>query len=92
MTGVELIMAALAAGASAGVTNATSGAIADAYAGLKALLSRRPDDLAESARDDDVLAAARHLMTLVDTRYHVDLREARGVQVGDHNTQVNRFD
>jgi hypothetical protein len=52
MTGVELIVAALAAGAAAGVTDATTSAIGDAYAGLKRLLSRR-------------LAAARRLLSLV---------------------------
>jgi hypothetical protein len=41
MTGVELIGAALAAGAAAGRTNTTSSAIGDACTGLKNLLSRR---------------------------------------------------
>jgi hypothetical protein len=38
---VELIVAALAAGAGAGVTDTVSGAIKDAYAGFKGLLARR---------------------------------------------------
>ncbi|MFC4149862.1 hypothetical protein ACFO0M_26730 [Micromonospora mangrovi] len=44
-------------------------------------------------RDEQVLRAARRLLDLVDPvgRHHVDLREAKGVQVGDHNTQHNSF-
>ncbi|MGW2525391.1 hypothetical protein ACWC09_52460 [Streptomyces sp. NPDC001617] len=41
MTGVELILAALAAGASAGITETTSGAIGDAYRGLRDGLRNR---------------------------------------------------
>lgn len=41
MSGVELIAAALAAGASAGLTGTVSTAVADAYAGLKRLISQR---------------------------------------------------
>jgi hypothetical protein len=124
MTGAELIVMALAAGASAGVTETVSSAIGDAYAGLKDLLSRRltgrraavealdahesePDvwrvrlgaDLASSgaATDEEVLTAALRLLTLIDPqaaqagKYRVDVRDARGVQVGDHNTQTNTF-
>jgi hypothetical protein len=124
MTGVELIVMALAAGASAGVTDTVSSAIRDAYAGLKDLLSRQligrqeavealdaqevepgvwharlGADLASSgaATDEEVLAAARRLLTLIDPqaaqagKYRVDVRDARGVQVGDHNTQTNTF-
>jgi hypothetical protein len=119
MTGVELIVAALAAGATAGLSTATGTAIGDAYTGLKRLLSRRlaghrgaPEaldahetepgvwqarlgaDLVDSGADADadVLAAARQLLALVDgAKYRVDLREARGVQVGDGNTQTNTF-
>lgn len=40
MTGVELVVAALAAGATAGVTNTATSAIQDAYMGLKSLLGR----------------------------------------------------
>ncbi|WP_207922467.1 hypothetical protein [Micromonospora sp. KC606] len=48
-------------------------------------------------RDEQVLAVARRLLELVDPagstagKYHVDVREAKGVQVGDHNTQRNTF-
>jgi|SRR6476660_4797284 len=47
--------------------------------------------------DEQVLAAARRLLDLVDPagsragRYHVDVRDAKGVQVGDYNTQHNTF-
>jgi hypothetical protein len=49
------------------------------------------------AGDAEVLALARRLMESVDPsgaaagKYVVDLRGARGVQVGDRNVQVNRF-
>ncbi|MEY9930224.1 NAD(P)-dependent dehydrogenase (short-subunit alcohol dehydrogenase family) [Catenulispora sp. GP43] len=49
------------------------------------------------AVDDRLLADARQLLALADpegTRsgtYRLDLREARGVQVGDGNTQTNTF-
>jgi hypothetical protein len=47
--------------------------------------------------DDRLLADARHLLALADPEgsrtgtYDIDLREARGVQVGDGNTQHNTF-
>jgi hypothetical protein len=47
--------------------------------------------------DDRLLADARHLLALADPdgsrtgTYDIDLREARGVQVGDGNTQHNTF-
>ncbi len=41
MTGVELIVAALAAGAAAGVTDTAGSMIRDSYAGLKTLLVKR---------------------------------------------------
>ncbi|MEV7231298.1 hypothetical protein AB0M79_30415 [Polymorphospora sp. NPDC051019] len=57
------------------------------------------DDLADSGADTDerILAAARRLLELADPngagtgRYEVDASQARGVQVGDHNTQTNTF-
>ena len=48
-------------------------------------------------RDIDLVAAAQALMSLVDAagsragKHTVDVREAQGVQVGDHNTQDNVF-
>jgi hypothetical protein len=125
VTGVELIAAALAAGAAAGITDTTSGALRDAYVGLRELVRRRLAgrggqalqalDSEETSpavwqarlgkelvdfgadRDDQVLAAARHLLARLDPagahagKYSVDLREARGVMVGDQNTQTNTF-
>lgn len=49
MTGVELVLAALAAGASAGVTDMASSAIRDAYAGLRESVRRRLTRRGESA-------------------------------------------
>ncbi|ORT49035.1 hypothetical protein [Frankia sp. KB5] len=53
---------------------------------------------ASAAREDaEVLAAARRVWELVDPaaaaagRFQVDLRDAKGVQVGDGNVQINRF-
>jgi|ERR1017187_5733021 hypothetical protein len=56
-------------------------------------------ELAEAGadRDPDLVAAAQALMNLVDEagaragKYTVDVRGARGVQVGDHNRQDNVF-
>jgi hypothetical protein len=125
VTGVELIIGALAAGSAAGIANTASGAISDAYTALKELLAHRMTgraaarsaldaheidpgvwesrlgaDLAASGAVDDaqVLAAARRLLDLVDVanaapihRYHVDLHMAKGVQLGNGNTQHNTF-
>jgi hypothetical protein len=47
--------------------------------------------------DPDLVAAAQALMSLVDDagsragKYAVTVRDAEGVQVGDHNTQTNTF-
>ncbi|MFI5845591.1 hypothetical protein ACIA8K_38395 [Catenuloplanes sp. NPDC051500] len=121
MTGTEVIVAALAAGAVAGSTDVAKSAVSDAYAGLKSLLRGKlagreaaqqsleavetepgrwqamlGADLAETGadRDEQVLAAARELLNLAGVRagkYHVDLRDAKGVQVGDVNVQHNTF-
>jgi hypothetical protein len=48
-------------------------------------------------RDEEVLAAAGRLLELTDPagltagKYHVEVRESKGVQVGDHNSQHNTF-
>lgn len=123
MSAVELIAAALAAGAGAGLTDTASAAVRDAYAGLKDLLKRRVGDHGGQAGraldadetepgvwqarlgdalttsgavgDEQILAAARHLLTLTDpalaAKYQVDAHAAKGVQVGDHNSQNNTF-
>jgi hypothetical protein len=57
--------------------------------------ARLGEALTESgaASDEQVIAAAQRLLELTDPagsaagKYQVDLREAKGVQVGDHNTQ-----
>lgn len=53
MSSIELIVAALAAGASAGVTNTATVAVQDAYAGLKGLLRPRVRGEARAALDAD---------------------------------------
>ena len=122
---MELITAALAAGAAAGVTGTANTAVVDAYSGLKRLVARRLSghdhagqyldageaepgawqarlgvDLSMSgaAGDEEILAAARALLELVDpsgSRYGTyqvnDLREAKGVQLGPHSIQHNTF-
>lgn len=52
MTGVELVMAALAAGASAGLTGTANSAVRDAYDSLREAVRRRL-----SARGEEVLDA-----------------------------------
>ena len=120
MSNVELIVAALSAGAAAGVTNTATAAIQDAYAVLKSLVrpwvrgearvaldadqtdegvwqTRVGEELAASgaADDEQVLAAAERLLALLDPpaagKYRVDVSQARGVQIGDGNTQTNTF-
>jgi hypothetical protein len=125
MNGVELVVAALAAAASAGVTDTASSAIRDAYTGLRESVPRRLAARREdSARilevsevepavwqarlsellsatgvdqDEEIVAAARSLLQDLSVAGQqarvslVDAREARGVQVGDHNSQTNTF-
>jgi hypothetical protein len=125
MTGAALIVAAVTAGAAAGITDTTSSAIRDGYTGLREALRRRlaargdravqvlepheiepavwraslSEDLAATGadRDEYILAAAREVLALLDPagtragKYIVDTRGAKGVQVGDHNTQTNTF-
>jgi hypothetical protein len=117
---VTLVLTALAAGASAGLTGTATQGVSDAYTGLKGLLRRRladrdpevldaeetePDawrvrlggQLAATDVDDEVRAAAERLLAATDLagshtgKYTVDVREAKGVQVGDNNTQTNTF-
>jgi len=124
MDPITLIVTALAAGAALGITDATSSAVKDAYAGLKKLVTKRladrPDtelvltrhqeapetwraplmaelDQAGAAHDASLVAAAEALMRLIDEagaragKYTVDVRGAKGVQIGDHNRQDNVF-
>ena len=52
---------------------------------------------AGAAADPELVNAARELMKLLDAvgsaagRYTVTVQDSSGVQVGDHNTQVNHF-
>jgi hypothetical protein len=124
MEPITLILGALAAGALAGVAESATGAVKDAYSGLKRLVAARfagkpaaelalaeyaadPDTwqaplakaLAETgtAADPAVINLARQLMEMLDEtgartgKYHVDLRGAQGVQVGDWGRQSNVF-
>jgi hypothetical protein len=123
VTGVEVILAALAAGAGVGVSDAAKTAVLDAYTGLRdairsRLVGRRGEQVLDAAQsepgvwdveltalleesgaasDGEILAAARRMLALADPdgttagKYQVDAREAKGVQVGDHNTQHNTF-
>jgi hypothetical protein len=121
---VTLVVTALAAGASSGVTGAAGEAVGEAYQGLKGLVRRclaavghdpavvdaagdppeatawraqLGDVLTPAAIDDDLRAAAEQVLGLADPagfragRYSVDLRGAKGVQLGDGNTQHNSF-
>jgi hypothetical protein len=128
MEPVTLILAALAAGASAGTLDALKHDVKEkaraAYAKLRGLVEKRVSGrphgelaLAEyasapqkwegllaaelteagAARDDDLVAAAKALMELVDRpgsksgKYNVTIKGSREFQVGDGNIQVNRF-
>ncbi|WP_199199517.1 hypothetical protein [Micromonospora sp. RP3T] len=123
MTGVEIIIAALVAGATAGSTDVAKSMITDTFTGLKDVLrshlaGRREAQealdasetkpgrwavlrggLTASGADNDLqaLAAARRLLELVDPggaragKYDVDASQAKGVQIGDYNTQTNTF-
>jgi hypothetical protein len=52
---------------------------------------------AGAAHDEDLVAAAKALMELVDQpgvrsgKYNVTMKDPKGVQVGDSNVQVNKF-
>lgn len=52
---------------------------------------------AGAAGDADLVAAAKALMELVDEagarvgKYNVTVKDSKGVQVGNHNIQFNRF-
>ena len=129
MDPITLIVAALAAGASAGAIEALKDDIKDAakraYAKLRGLaekrLAGRPDgelalerhetapqkwesvltsELTEAgaAQDATLVTAAQDLMELIDAtgaragKYTVTIKDSKGVQIGDRNIQVNRFD
>jgi hypothetical protein len=125
MDPVTVIVAALAAGAAAGVSEAASMTVRDCYAGLRKavwqwIAARRGESDARTTLEaleadpraarqyltdviittgaghsGDIVAAAQRLLGLLDPTtarsYLVDLREAKGVQIGDQNTQHNTF-
>jgi hypothetical protein len=124
MDPITLVTTALAAGAALGLKDTATGAVADAYAGLKRLvrkrLATRSDGELVLARhaeapaiwnaplaaelnsvhadqDQDLIKAAQTLMRLMDEpgfrsgKYHVEIQQARGLQIGHHNTQHNTF-
>jgi hypothetical protein len=89
----RLVSARLAGTPSAQVVFARHGEEPDAWQAALA------DALTESGADTerDVINAARRLVELLDEagrssgKYVVDTRGAQGVQVGDHNRQLNQF-
>ncbi|GIG68934.1 hypothetical protein [Phytomonospora endophytica] len=116
MTGLEVVVAALVAGAADSAKNL----VGDTYTGLKGYLSRKlaehrearaaleadevesgvwrarlTEELAGTGigNDAEAVELARKVLALADPggKYTVDLREAKGVQVGDGNTQTNTF-
>ncbi|AGL18435.1 hypothetical protein L083_4925 [Actinoplanes sp. N902-109] len=104
---MEVIIAALAAGAGIGVSGVATEAVQDSYAAFKALLLRRlaghpaggsiETRLIDSgaAADDRIVHAAQELLRLtgspVPARPSVTVNGGQGVMVGDGNTQHNRF-
>src|SRR4051794_29160187 len=119
MSGAELIVAALTAGASAGVANVASAAVSDLYTNfrdrLAAFLRGRPSesalhsgaiddaqheqlmkDLADSHAADDphVLSLAQQVLNAYSVNgsvYNVSADNAKGLQVGNLNSQTNNF-
>ncbi|MGW7596929.1 hypothetical protein [Streptomyces antimycoticus] len=126
---MELVLAALSAGAAAGLTDTASSAVREAYAGLREsvrlrLAARGEGGVLEAGEsgeagevgsdawrdrlrellvavgidsDEEILAAARSLLRDIglaeprDGAGFVDARQAKGVQIGDHNMQTNTF-
>jgi len=121
MAEVELVVAALVAGATAGITDVAGNAVRDTYSALQVAVRRhltaRGKDTACLDReagldpevwqahlikeletsgpfqDDEVLQAAQRLLQQVsETEGNiVDARGAKGLMVGNHNTQTNNF-
>jgi hypothetical protein len=119
---VTVVVSALVAGATAGISATAAEAVSDAYKGLKSLvlrcfrrggvseeagqelISRAAEGeadrqaleqrLAEVDVDKPTVEAAQRLLDLLDEgpgKVVVDASQARGLQVGDHNTQHNTF-
>jgi hypothetical protein len=118
---VDFVLAALAAGAGAGLTDTASAVVKDSYAALKARVTRalggrseevdeqvdapveRQQELREALvaagadGDPELVAAARAMLEAADPqgarvgKYTVDVRDSKGVQVGDNNTMTLHF-
>lgn len=118
MDPVSLIIGALAAGASTGLSDTTKTLIGDLYDKVKTRLAGQPagqmaleqhatdpdtwavplsKELAATHPDTELIALAERVMALADPassqagKYMVNLTGAKGVQVGEHNTQTNTF-
>jgi hypothetical protein len=117
---VTLVVTALAAGATAGVSGTVATAVADAYEALKnlvigcfrrgsvpdhtgrELIARAGDGpgpqaaleqkLAAVRVDEPTAQAAQKLLDLLEQagkgKFHVEVRDSTGVQVGDNNQQT----
>ena len=95
MSGLEVIVAALHAGAAAGSSPAAGDAYAELVEALGGLVddpARWPDRLRGSGadRDERIMAAARRVLALTDPRgnYTVTVEGAEAVQIGDGNLQI----
>lgn len=128
MDPATLVVAALAAGASAGTLDALKDDVKDkakaVYITLRGLATKRVAGIrgaelalaehesdpvtwgiplvkklgeAGAADDAELVAAAKALLDLIDAsgacvgKYNVTIEDAKGVQVGDHDIQVNTF-
>lgn len=120
MEPVSLVVAALVAGAAAGITDTTATVVSDAYRALKNLVigcfqrgglpEETGQELIAGAGDGDgsraalerqlsvvqvdepTAQAAQKLLDLLEQagggKFHVELNNNTGVQVGDHNQQT----
>jgi hypothetical protein len=74
-------------------------ALAQYQANPKVWQAPLSDELAKAgaAGDTELVAVARALMELLDQpgaksgKYHVTIKDSKGVQVGDHGFQINTF-
>lgn len=83
MTGLELIMTALAAGASAGVSGAATQAVQDSYAQLKALLGRTLQGRIDVAAEIETLDAEQAPSGVWRTRLGGPLTESGAAENHD---------
>jgi hypothetical protein len=119
---MEIIIAALIAGATAAAKDTAGQAVKDAYKGLKdlmkekfkgdlfgqAMVDAKPEDIKKAEvllkdkiieagidKDDKIIEKAQQIMKEEDpegaSTGKYDLRGAKGVQLGNQNTQTNTF-